>query len=156
MKDYLRDMVARRKRGEDCGIGSYCTANELVIEACMQRAQRDRQVVLMEATANQVNQFGGYTGMRPSDFRDFVYGIADRIGFAREDILLGGDHLGPLTWQNESETEAMVQYTLFNEKRGIGVNVGYNGADLPFFCQWKMLGKGEYVMARNSSITSRS
>jgi len=107
MKDYLRDMVARRKRGEDCGIGSYCTANELVIETCMQRAQRDRQVVLVEATANQVNQFGGYTGMRPADFRDFVYGIADRIGFAREDILLGGDHLGPLTWQNESETEAM-------------------------------------------------
>lgn len=107
MKDYLRDMVARRKRGEVCGIASYCTANELVIEACMQRARRDRQVVLLEATANQVNQFGGYTGMRPADFRDFVYGIADRIGFPREDILLGGDHLGPLTWQSEPEARAM-------------------------------------------------
>ena len=49
MKDYLRDMVARRKQGEVCGIGSYCTANELVIEACMQRALRDHQVVLVEA-----------------------------------------------------------------------------------------------------------
>lgn len=107
MKDYLRDMVARRKRGEVCGIGSFCTANELVIEACMQRARRDRQVVLLEATANQVNQFGGYTGMRPADFREFVYGIADRIGFPREDILLGGDHLGPLTWQSEPEAQAM-------------------------------------------------
>ncbi|BAK99888.1 tagatose 6-phosphate aldolase subunit Z [Oscillibacter valericigenes Sjm18-20] len=107
MKDYLRDMVARRKQGEVCGIGSYCTANELVIEACMQRARRDHQVVLLEATANQVNQFGGYTGMRPADFRDFVYGIADRIGFPREDILLGGDHLGPLTWLSEPEDRAM-------------------------------------------------
>jgi len=95
MKDYLRDMVARRKQGEVCGIGSYCTANELVIEACMQRALRDRQVVLVEATANQVNQFGGYTGMRPADFRDFVCEIADRIGYPRENIILGGDHLGP-------------------------------------------------------------
>ena len=107
MKDYLRDMVARRKQGEVCGIGSYCTANELVIEACMQRALRDHQVVQVEATANQVNQFGGYTGMRPVDFRDFVCEIADRIGYPRENIILGGDHLGPLTWQNEPEAQAM-------------------------------------------------
>lgn len=44
------------------------------------------------------------------------------------------------------DADGMVQYTLFNEKRGIGVNVRYSGEDLPFFCQWKMLGKGEYVM----------
>lgn len=40
----------------------------------------------------------------------------------------------------------MAQYIVFNEKRGIGVNIRYDGNDLPFFCQWKMLGKGEYVM----------
>jgi D-tagatose-1,6-bisphosphate aldolase subunit GatZ/KbaZ len=100
-------MIARRKNGEICGIGSYCTANELVIEACMQRAKEAHEMVLIEATANQVNQFGGYTGMLPSDFRDFVYAIADRIDFPRESILLGGDHLGPLTWQNEPEESAM-------------------------------------------------
>ncbi len=38
------------------------------------------------------------------------------------------------------------QYTIFNEKRDIGVNIQYDGNDLPFFCEWKMLGKGEYVM----------
>lgn len=37
-------------------------------------------------------------------------------------------------------------YTLFNEKRGIGIRVEYSGKDLPFFCEWKMLGKGEYVL----------
>lgn len=107
MKDYLREMVARRKKGALCGIGSYCTANELAIEACMQRTMRDGGVVLLEATANQVNQFGGYTGMLPGDFRDFVYAIADRIGFPHENIILGGDHLGPLTWQGEPEETAM-------------------------------------------------
>lgn len=111
MKDYLRNMVERRKNGEVCGIGSYCTANELVIEACMQRAQKDNEVVLIEATANQVNQFGGYTGMRPENFRDFVYSIADRIGFPHDQIILGGDHLGPLTWQNEPEETAMANAT---------------------------------------------
>lgn len=38
------------------------------------------------------------------------------------------------------------QYTLYNEKRQIGVRVQYNGNDLPYFCEWKMLGKGEYVL----------
>ena len=45
--------------------------------------------------------------------------------------------------QDES---GQAQYTIFNEKRGIGVNVQYDGRELPFFCEWKMLGKGEYVM----------
>lgn len=44
------------------------------------------------------------------------------------------------------DADGMAQYTIFNEERGIGVNVRYPGRDLPFFCQWKMLGKGEYVM----------
>lgn len=107
MKDKMRDMIARRMRGEVCGIASYCTANDLVIEACMQQAQKDNQVVLIEATANQVNQFGGYTGMQPEDFKNFVYGIADKIDFPHDKIILGGDHLGPLTWQDEPEKSAM-------------------------------------------------
>ncbi len=44
------------------------------------------------------------------------------------------------------DVDGMSQYTIFNEKRGIGVNVQYDGNELPFFCEWKMLGKGEYVM----------
>lgn len=103
----LREIIDRRKRGIVCGIPSYCTANELVIEACMEQAKRFDDPVLIEATANQVNQFGGYTGMRPADFRDFVYGIAKKINFPRQKIILGGDHLGPLTWAAEPEADAM-------------------------------------------------
>jgi D-tagatose-1,6-bisphosphate aldolase subunit GatZ/KbaZ len=101
-------MLQKRKNGmKYAGIPSFCTANDLVIEACLQQALRFDDDVLVEATANQVNQFGGYTGMKPADYRDFVYEIADRVGFPREKVILGGDHLGPLTWQNEPEQEAM-------------------------------------------------
>ena len=106
--DAMREMLAKRKKGmKYAGIPSFCTASDLVIEACLKQAVRFDDYVLVEATANQVNQFGGYTGMKPADYRDFVYRIADGIGFPREKIILGGDHLGPLTWQNEPEEEAM-------------------------------------------------
>ena len=106
--DAMREMLAKRKKGmKYAGIPSFCTASDLVIEACLEQAIRFDDCVLVEATANQVNQFGGYTGMKPADYRDFVYEIADRVGFPREKIILGGDHLGPLTWQNETEEEAM-------------------------------------------------
>ncbi len=106
--DAMRQMLANRKKGmRYAGIPSFCTASDLVIEACLEQAMRFDDHVLVEATANQVNQFGGYTGMKPADYRDFVYEIADRIGFPKEKIILGGDHLGPLTWQDEPEEEAM-------------------------------------------------
>ncbi len=106
--DPMRAILAKRKEGmKFAGIPSFCTANELVIEACLKQAKRFDDYVLLEATANQVNQFGGYTGMQPADYRDFVYRIADNIGFPREKIILGGDHLGPLTWVDEPEKDAM-------------------------------------------------
>jgi tagatose-1,6-bisphosphate aldolase non-catalytic subunit AgaZ/GatZ len=40
----------------------------------------DDAPVLIEATCNQVNQQGGYTGMTPDDFRRFVEGIAACAG----------------------------------------------------------------------------
>ena len=71
--DALRAILQKRKEGMHyAGIPSFCTANDLVIEACLKQARRFDDHVLVEATANQVNQFGGYTGMRPADYRDFV------------------------------------------------------------------------------------
>lgn len=103
----LISMVQRIKSGIPTGIPSYCTANELVLEAILEQARRFDGPVLIECTANQVNQFGGYTGMRPADFRDYVYGIANRVGFGQDNVILGGDHMGPLVWSNLPEREAM-------------------------------------------------
>jgi D-tagatose-1,6-bisphosphate aldolase subunit GatZ/KbaZ len=73
----------------------------------MIQAQRDGVIVLIEATTNQVNQFGGYTGMTPPDFRSFVHAIAAEIGLPTTRIVLGGDHLGPHVWRSRGSDAAM-------------------------------------------------
>ena len=78
-----------------------------VIEAALRFDLHTDNKVLIEATSNQVNQFGGYTGMKPADFRDFVLKIANEVGFPHERLILGGDHLGPNCWQNEPADAAM-------------------------------------------------
>lgn len=106
-KHPLKELIHRRKTGLLQGIYSACSANEYVIEAVMERALQDNAYALIEATANQVNQFGGYTGMRPVDFKKLVYSIAEKIKMPLSKIILGGDHLGPLTWKNECAESAM-------------------------------------------------
>ena len=107
MKHPIQKMMDRRRKGVKCGIPSYCSANELVLETALRRARLLDTPVLIEATANQVNQFGGYTGMVPKDFYQMVLEMAERIDVPEHQIILGGDHLGPLTWQNLPEKEAM-------------------------------------------------
>lgn len=89
------------------GVYSVCTASEPAIEAALEFARDNDSITVIESTANQVNQFGGYTGMKPADYVEFVHGIADRVGLAYDRIILGGDHLGPLTWTDKNEDEAM-------------------------------------------------
>jgi len=64
---------------------------------------------LIEATANQVDQDGGYTGMTPADFYKWCLEIADKENFDKSKLILGGDHLGPLTWTKLSEADAMIK-----------------------------------------------
>ena len=104
----LLDLVKRHRAGTHAGIVSVCSAHPLVIEAALRHAQRvAAPVVLFEATCNQVNQDGGYTGMRPADFVRFVHGIAADVGFDRARIALGGDHLGPNPWTATGADAAM-------------------------------------------------
>lgn len=105
----LIEIVKSQKSGVAKGIYSACSSNEYVIEAVIERALLEGNYALIEATANQVNQFGGYTGMKPKDFKNFVLSIAKEKGFPTEKLILGGDHLGPLTWMNENSTEAMTK-----------------------------------------------
>ena len=105
--DYLRALIAEQKAGKPVGICSICSSNHLVIEAAMEIARDNNDVLLIEATANQVNQYGGYTGMQPADFVTYVKKLAKKIGLPWNQIILGGDHLGPLTWTNDIEEVAM-------------------------------------------------
>ncbi|TAA44064.1 D-tagatose-bisphosphate aldolase, class II, non-catalytic subunit [Pseudoxanthomonas winnipegensis] len=104
----LLDLIARHTSGHAVGVTSICSAHPLVIEAALHHAQRTGQdLVLFEATCNQVNQDGGYTGMTPADFVAFVHGIARRVGFDVSRIALGGDHLGPNPWTTLEASAAM-------------------------------------------------
>lgn len=103
----MKDIVKRYKSGENVGIFSVCCSNQYVIEAAMQKLLNKNIPLLVEATANQVDQFGGYTGMKPKEYVKYIYSIADKVGFPKERIILGGDHLGPLTWRTINPREAM-------------------------------------------------
>ena len=105
--NYLKDLVENQKNGVHTGCYSACTANKWVIEAVLEKAKELDTFAVIEATANQVNQFGGYTGMKPADYKDMVFQIADKVGFEKSKIILGGDHLGPLVWQKEEPDTAM-------------------------------------------------
>ncbi len=107
MKNPLTKLVDIQKSGKAVGIYSACSANSFVIEAVLKKGLEDGSCVLIESTANQCDQFGGYTGMKPLDFRNYVYEIADNLGFDKNKLFLGGDHLGPLTWTKLNEEEAM-------------------------------------------------
>jgi D-tagatose-1,6-bisphosphate aldolase subunit GatZ/KbaZ len=108
MRNYLLDLVRLQKSGQAIGIYSACTANRHVLKAVLQRAAFAGQPALIEATANQVDQNGGYTGMTPSMFVQYVRDIAREMDFPFEKVILGGDHLGPLTRMNQPESEAMI------------------------------------------------
>ena len=82
MKNALQRLVKIQKEGKAVGIYSACSANTLVIEAVLKKGLEDDSCVLIESTAHQCDQFGGYTGMKTQDFHDFAFSIADQVGFA--------------------------------------------------------------------------
>jgi D-tagatose-1,6-bisphosphate aldolase subunit GatZ/KbaZ len=107
MSACLQELARARARKEYRGIYSVCSAHPWVLEAAMRRAPIGDTPLLIEATCNQVNQFGGYTGMTPAGFRERVHEIGARVGFPQERILLGGDHLGPHPWHELGAEPAM-------------------------------------------------
>ncbi len=100
-------LVSKHKSGKAIGLTSVCSANLYVIKAAILNAKKYNQTLLIESTSNQVDQFGGYTGITPHQFRKIVYDLADTLDFPNENIILGGDHLGPNRWQNEIASLAM-------------------------------------------------
>jgi D-tagatose-1,6-bisphosphate aldolase subunit GatZ/KbaZ len=105
----LLDIVSRHKRGESAGVYSLCSAHPIVLGSALAEARAQEAPLLIEATCNQVNQFGGYTGMRPADFHRFAHDVATRAGFDTNRLWLGGDHLGPNPWRSEPADTAMAK-----------------------------------------------
>ena len=102
LRAFLREQRGKR------GIYAVCSASAWVIEASMKQALNDASQLLVEATSNQVNQHGGYTGMQPAEFVNFIHCIAKRSAFPVDKLILGGDHLGPNAWQRQDAATAML------------------------------------------------
>ncbi len=109
MQNPLQELPLSYRRGEKTGITSVCSAHPIVIEAALRLGRDTGRDVLIEATCNQVNQEGGYTGMTPAMFRSFVEGLAEKSGMPMSKVILGGDHLGPNPWKQLPASEAMVK-----------------------------------------------
>ncbi|WP_374362974.1 D-tagatose-bisphosphate aldolase, class II, non-catalytic subunit [Pseudoduganella danionis] len=103
----VQQIIAAHRRGEAAGIYSVCCSHPAVLRAAMQVALHYDTILLVEATSNQVDQFGGYTGMTPAAFRDYVQQLASTQQFPLERLVLGGDHLGPNAWQMLDAVTAM-------------------------------------------------
>ncbi|MBL7006408.1 MAG: D-tagatose-bisphosphate aldolase, class II, non-catalytic subunit [Spirochaetia bacterium] len=103
----LIDIIQQNQNGEQKGVYSICSAHPVVLKASMQQALEDSSILLVESTSNQVDQYGGYTGMTPQHFVAYIHAMADETGFPKENLMLGGDHLGPNAWQDEPAAEAM-------------------------------------------------
>jgi len=109
MSDLLRDIIRRNRNGEAIAVPSVCSAHPDVVRASLRRAQTLDRAIVIEATSNQVNQDGGYTGMTPADFISFVHRLAGETQTDRARIIFGGDHLGPQAWRNLPADQAMAK-----------------------------------------------
>lgn len=107
MVQALVERIAQHKQGQAVGITSICSSHPWVIDAAMMHALAHNQLLLLEATSNQVDQYGGYTGMTPQAFSEWAQARARDIGLPADRLILGGDHLGPNRWQHLPAAEAM-------------------------------------------------
>lgn len=103
----LDAIIDAKDRGEARGLASVCSVHPVVLEATLRHGAAHDALTLIEATCNQVNQDGGYTGMRPADFHAQVVDLARAVGLEPDRLLLGGDHLGPNPWRGEKVADAM-------------------------------------------------
>ena len=104
--EFLAALDQNRRSGAGVAV-SVCSAHRDVLRALFRTARERNQFALVESTSNQVDQYGGYTGMKPADFVALVRAVAQEEGFPADRILLGGDHLGPNRWQSGPAEKAM-------------------------------------------------
>jgi D-tagatose-1,6-bisphosphate aldolase subunit GatZ/KbaZ len=105
--DILQDLVDGQKSGQPVGLYSVCSSNPFVLDAALRRAKQSGEALLVESTSNQVNQFGGYMGMTPRQFEQYLGRRLEFFGLAPGQVLLGGDHLGPNAWRRDAADSAM-------------------------------------------------
>ena len=92
---------------KDKSLPSFCTANFDVIESIFYYCLINKFPCLIECTSNQVNQDGGYTSTTPKLFVKKINKLRKKIKLNQSQLFLGGDHLGPLPWKNNTNKTAL-------------------------------------------------
>ncbi|MEM6381346.1 MAG: class II D-tagatose-bisphosphate aldolase, non-catalytic subunit [Pseudomonadota bacterium] len=103
----VRSLIEANRLGARKGLPCFCTANEHVLRAVLDQTAATGLPTVIEATCNQVNQDGGYTGLAPRQFKAWLDELATDAGVPMDQIILGGDHLGPNPWRARPVDEAM-------------------------------------------------
>jgi D-tagatose-1,6-bisphosphate aldolase subunit GatZ/KbaZ len=103
----LQYVLRENRQSGKTGTYAVCSAHPAVIDAAVQQSLADESLLHVESTSSQVNQFGGYTNLNPSQFADWIYSSAKKAGLPADCILLGGDHLGPFPWRKEASASAL-------------------------------------------------
>ena len=105
----LRKVFERNRAGDRKAVYSVCSAHPQVIRAALELARDRHQLAVIESTCNQVNQDGGYTGMMPAEFAKSVRSVARDVDLPDDQLVLGGDHLGPQPWRKLPAETAMAK-----------------------------------------------
>jgi len=105
--EWPREIVDANRSGQRVGLFSVCSAHPAVLRAAMRQALDNDAMLSVESTSNQVNQFGGYTGLTPAQFVDLLRSMAQEVGLPPTRILIGSDHLGPYPWRGEVSATAL-------------------------------------------------
>jgi len=105
----LQEIIQRNRQSGAGGVYSVCSAHPAVIEAAVHQAIEDEAILCVESTSSQVNQHGGYTGQAPQAFAHFVRSTASTADLEMDNVVLGGDHLGPYPWRNQASSVAMAK-----------------------------------------------
>jgi D-tagatose-1,6-bisphosphate aldolase subunit GatZ/KbaZ len=103
----LRNVLRGNRESRRGGTYAVCSAHPAVIEAAIQESLADGLFLHVESTSSQVNQFGGYSKLTPSQFAQWIYSAAKNAGLPADRVLLGGDHLGPYPWRGEAASVAV-------------------------------------------------
>lgn len=108
----LRTTIHANRAGQTVALPSVCSAQPDVLAASLALAEHLNAPIVIEATSNQVNHLGGYTGMTPRDFATSLRRIAADVGCNMARVTLGGDHLGPQVWRKRNAVDAMAEAKL--------------------------------------------
>ena len=151
----LLDLAQARRSAAPRGITSICSAHPVVIDAALAHARETGEAVLIEATCNQVNQDGGYTGLTPTDFRAFVLRKAEASGLGLDRLVLGGDHLGPNPWRH-LEAEAAMDKAEAMMRAFVAAGFSKIHLDASMGCKGEPEALGDEMTARRAARLARA